>query len=382
MERSIDGTILYKITNNDIKNGSFVIPDEVTTIDRDAFRDCHEDLTQLTLPANLTTIHDMAFLLCTSLTQLTFPKGLKSIGLFAFNRCTELTQLTFLGGVTTLNGGVFSGCSSLTEIHFPEGLTSISDNEFSGCTSLTQIIFPEGVTSVGHDIFNDCIALQSIIINTNSNEELERFKKLFPEEHQRKVIKNPIYAELLAFKEKSYKKVLHSPKLSGLKDDFHFFNNRIPGDIFVKIAEYEYSETLSFENTIAHYTFPTCQASLFNYKSKVNDLVNSINKQVSINLKFLSCASTLQRYVDVINEQKKIKEKRAPLFFTQNPAIALEVTDKIQAISKAINWLQGEANLSFSPLERKILSKSIVGIKLNEFNIELPLQPENTLITP
>lgn len=226
-------------------------------------------------------------------------------------------------------------------------------------------------------MFDNCPGQLSIIINTNSNEELERFKKLLPAEYRGKVIKNPVYAEVLAFSEESYKAILCSPQLSGLKDDFYFFNNQLPSDALVQIAGFENSAVSSYKKTILQYTFPTCQASLICYKNKVKELISSTNEKTSIDINLLSCAGELQHHLDGINRQKEIKEKKAPVFFAENPAILLEVTEKTQAILKAIHWLKGEADSVFSPIEMEILNQGIVGRTLNQYHIELPLTPGN-----
>jgi len=56
--------------------------------------------------------------------------------------------------------------------------------------------------------------LETIIINTNSDEELARIKALLPAEHRDKVIKNPVYNEVLAFQQESYNNMVHSGVVS------------------------------------------------------------------------------------------------------------------------------------------------------------------------
>eukprot|EP00633_Aureoumbra_lagunensis_P010269 CAMPEP_0197305094 /NCGR_PEP_ID=MMETSP0891-20130614/921_1 /TAXON_ID=44058 ORGANISM="Aureoumbra lagunensis, Strain CCMP1510" /NCGR_SAMPLE_ID=MMETSP0891 /ASSEMBLY_ACC=CAM_ASM_000534 /LENGTH=68 /DNA_ID=CAMNT_0042785715 /DNA_START=108 /DNA_END=310 /DNA_ORIENTATION=+ len=67
------------------------------------------------------------------------------IGDFAFYGCTGLTQLTLPAGLTTIGIGAFIGCS-LNQITLRVGLTSIGDNAFQDCTSLSQLILPAGLT--------------------------------------------------------------------------------------------------------------------------------------------------------------------------------------------------------------------------------------------
>ena len=93
MQLSTDGQILLNVTNEDLDNGTFVLPEGVTSIGDGAFSYC-TGLTQITLAEALTSIGDRAFASCTGLTQIILPDGLTFIGDRAFMRCTGLTQIT------------------------------------------------------------------------------------------------------------------------------------------------------------------------------------------------------------------------------------------------------------------------------------------------
>ena len=72
------------------------IPDSVTSIGRDAFREC-ADLTSITIPAGVTSIDYQAFSGCTDLTSITIPVSIKSVDVWAFEGCTNLTDVYFSG---------------------------------------------------------------------------------------------------------------------------------------------------------------------------------------------------------------------------------------------------------------------------------------------
>jgi hypothetical protein len=75
-------------------SGSITLPEEISSIDEDAFKRC-TDLTQITLPSEITSIGDAAFF-GTGLTQITLPQKLTSIGRSAFESCENLSFVTCL----------------------------------------------------------------------------------------------------------------------------------------------------------------------------------------------------------------------------------------------------------------------------------------------
>ena len=196
MELSDNRQILLNVTNKDLGNSTFVIPDSVASIGRGAFRNC-TGLTQIILPDGLTSIVSCAFLYCTGLTQIILPDGVTSIGSDAFCGCTGLTQITLPDSLASIGEYAFYSCNRLTQITLQDGVTSIGDGAFMGCNGLTQITLPDNLASIGDYAFNGCTKLQKIIINTKSIDEVKRIKNLFPEEHRHKVIQNPVYNEVL-----------------------------------------------------------------------------------------------------------------------------------------------------------------------------------------
>ena len=94
-------------------------------------------LTTVLLPNTLTAI---AFSGCSSLTEINLPASLTSIGESAFYDCSSLTEIHLPANLTSIRESVFNGCSSLTEIHLPASLTSIGGYAFDQCTSLMKIM--------------------------------------------------------------------------------------------------------------------------------------------------------------------------------------------------------------------------------------------------
>ena len=165
---------------------SYTIPNSVTTIGNDAFKNCDsltsvtignsvttignyafdncDSLTSVTISNSVTTIGDYAFLSCTSLASIKIPGSVKIISWDAFKDCTGLTSAIIGNGVTTIDSGVFAGCTSLTSVTIPNSVKSIGDSAFSGCTSLASIKIPDSVNSIGDNAFAGCDKLTNVII--------------------------------------------------------------------------------------------------------------------------------------------------------------------------------------------------------------------------
>ena len=111
---------------------SVTIPQSVTSIGNDAFGQCH-DLQSLTIKDAATSIGHRAFLGCTSLATISLGENIKTIGYSAFNSCTcvDLTNVTIPENVTTIRPGTFSFCKHLEYIMLPAGLTSFKDRLIS-----------------------------------------------------------------------------------------------------------------------------------------------------------------------------------------------------------------------------------------------------------
>lgn len=75
---------------------SVTIPDGVTSIGEEAFRNC-SNLTSVTIPANVRSIDKYVFKNCSRLTSVTIPNSVRSIDRFAFYHCFELTSINFKG---------------------------------------------------------------------------------------------------------------------------------------------------------------------------------------------------------------------------------------------------------------------------------------------
>ena len=146
-----------------LKSVKFAEGSELTSLEDLVFGDC-KSLTEITIPDGVTSIGWRTFLDCESLTNVTFSGSVESIGDQAFSCCTGLEKITLGSGVKTIGSNAFGSCRGLTDITIPEGVTSIGIQAFSDCRSLADIVIPDSVESIGEAVFYKCIALESMTL--------------------------------------------------------------------------------------------------------------------------------------------------------------------------------------------------------------------------
>ena len=149
------------------KQGSFTIPNSVTSIGKSAFWGC-TGLTSVTIGNSVTSIGFIAFYGCTGLTSVTIPHSITGIVMATFFGCTGLTSVTIPNSVTWIGTQAFGDCTGLTSVTIPNSVTSIGWRVFEGCTGLTSVTIPNSVTSIGDAAFWDCTGLTSIICNATT----------------------------------------------------------------------------------------------------------------------------------------------------------------------------------------------------------------------
>jgi len=154
-----DRTMLVRCP--EARAGSYAIPASVTTIARDAFRDCSQ-LTEITIGNGVTSIYASAFAGCSGLASMALPASITEIASELFSGCTKLATIAIPTSVTHIGALAFSGCEGLTGISLPESLTSIEGSTFQGCSGLTEIHLPASVSSIETAAFRDCTGLTAI----------------------------------------------------------------------------------------------------------------------------------------------------------------------------------------------------------------------------
>lgn len=214
------GTILIRYPEQ--KYGSYVIPNNVSTIEPWAFRNCRS-LKSITIGTNVTDIGTWAFYQCTGITDIkwnaknvndfsanttiftqvgtstngvtvvfgdtvehipayifdstdvsnapyitsvTIGNNVKSIGDYAFYYCSNITNLTLGNQVSSIGSYTFGNCK-FKDITLPNSLTNIAEYAFWG-SDITSIKIPSSVKSIGDNAFLFCYNLVSITVDTNN----------------------------------------------------------------------------------------------------------------------------------------------------------------------------------------------------------------------
>ena len=123
----------------------------------------NSSLTEFELNETLTEIPDGAFY-STDITGIVIPSGIETIGDSAFSQCALLKNVEMSDSVTTIGESAFYNCKSLKTVSLPKALTVIETSTFENCESLESIKIPNSVTTIGEKAFYNCKALLGIEI--------------------------------------------------------------------------------------------------------------------------------------------------------------------------------------------------------------------------
>ncbi len=194
------------------------LPETVTTIGKDAFKNCTA-VTAAAIPtaalssmplSALTSIEiisgsipENAFAGCTLLGNITLGSGVKSIGKNAFNdtafyqnadkwtdggktlyinNCLIVAKTDLTGAYTVrentalIANDAFNGNTALTSVSFPSSLLYIGNDAFRGCSAVDSIALPAGLLSVGNNAFMGCSVASSVSIPANVTIGKEAFR--------------------------------------------------------------------------------------------------------------------------------------------------------------------------------------------------------------
>ena len=93
----------------------------------------------LVIPDDITTINNNAFYMCESLESVVIPNSVTSIGSYSFGYCKNLTSVAIPNGVTSIGTGAFGNCTGLSFVAISESVTSIGNYAFQNCSNLISV---------------------------------------------------------------------------------------------------------------------------------------------------------------------------------------------------------------------------------------------------
>ncbi len=146
-----------------------VIEEGVASIGAYAFE--NSAMTEITLPATLTSVEDGAFDNCGKLKTVILPDSVKAIGMLAFNECTSLTEIRLPASLTSVGAAAFRMCIKLTELTLPDAVREVGMYAFHNCTALKTITLPASLETIGEYAFDGCYALRAVIVPKDSYAE-------------------------------------------------------------------------------------------------------------------------------------------------------------------------------------------------------------------
>lgn len=154
---------------------SIVIPEGVTLIENEAFKDC-KSLEAVSLPNSLERIYPFAFR-NSNISSISIPVGVKYISEDVFDGCNNLSTITVSNGNTkydsrdncnalieTATNTILRGSSSTV---IPNSVTTIGRNAFRG-SKIAKIVIPASVKNIGQWAFQDCKSLTTVVCKSKS----------------------------------------------------------------------------------------------------------------------------------------------------------------------------------------------------------------------
>ena len=170
---------------------SVTIPDTVTIIDSDVFRDCKQ-LDTVVMSNSITTIRDHAFAGCEVLADIDLPDTVTEMGSGVFDDtlwyAVQPNGVVYAGavayalkgsapqtvniknGTVTIANSLFEDNDDIIRVNLPDSLQRIGYDAFKCCENLEDINFPPSLISIDTSAFEDCDALTSIALPASLNE--------------------------------------------------------------------------------------------------------------------------------------------------------------------------------------------------------------------
>lgn len=148
----------YSFANTDLTEVD--IPATLTTLGDGAFAYCLK-MTTATVRGNRTTLPYQFFDGCSALTSVSIPSTITKIDIWAFANCTSLRSIALPSSLKTIGDLAFYK-SGLTSISLPNGLQTLGDHAFADIPTLTEVTIPATVTKIADYCFSGCEGIMTV----------------------------------------------------------------------------------------------------------------------------------------------------------------------------------------------------------------------------
>lgn len=124
---------LYEVTDKNVVDVNFSIPNNVTGIDRQAFLNCTKISSLKNIPNTVTAIGPDAFKSCSGLEEIKLPSSLKMIGAYAFSGCSKLVRVeSEIQNLFNIRDDLFTNANGNEKILYHVNSSFGSEEEFKG----------------------------------------------------------------------------------------------------------------------------------------------------------------------------------------------------------------------------------------------------------
>ncbi len=129
-----------------------------------------EEITDIALPENLTSIGERAFYGCVRLSVISGIPTSGEIGSAAFDECGTEKNACW----DVRNGVLRRYRGNAKTVVIPQNVIEIAANAFKGNSYAETVVFPTELTTVGKSAFESCVNLKQVIVNDKLNEIREK----------------------------------------------------------------------------------------------------------------------------------------------------------------------------------------------------------------
>ena len=103
-----------------------------------------------------------------SMKKIIIPDGVTSIPDEAFKDCKDLEEIIISNSVIEIGNEAFSGCTKLKYIKLPENIKTIGNYAFKNCKKIPSLYIPASLTSIGYAPFSYMSSLEHIEVSSKN----------------------------------------------------------------------------------------------------------------------------------------------------------------------------------------------------------------------